>query len=443
MGPAAEYSREELQYFRADFRGKRQVDEALARLGDISLQAEVRCYHASMEVVVELKAAIKKLEDDIFVHIDRARHSAARLGRAHALRRFALVIRQLSTVVVGSFTLLYHQPNLHGFFSKAQYKDRSLRKALSGVLIQDVTPVSLSPLDSLTSDSEGPEDSDSSRPQPDSEEEVLLILSHNSAANPAPRGVTTRTRARQLVQQATTTLAAEPENRNSQATASQSTSQQNQQLASTSQNQSALANQPLHVPPPPPLPANPATVTTHPLVPQLVMTTSQTATTVNQATPPNIPLVAAPHPPLPAIPPAAPNPPNPLPLPQRMLLADLPGQKVLYNRHGVTTEPDKKTGALKYLTTTFLDRIWCSCDTFADATKTYDEFKAELYESYLGSDKDVFTMNHLDALIGERVQLSNKNTTEPGQYHFKFKAVTNYLISKNRMLGYKQSRAFW
>ena len=87
MGPAAEYTREELGYFRADFRGKRQVDEALARLGDISLQAEVRRYRASMEVVAELEQAIKKLEDDIFVHIDRAMHSSRRLGRAHALRR--------------------------------------------------------------------------------------------------------------------------------------------------------------------------------------------------------------------------------------------------------------------------------------------------------------------------------------------------------------------
>ncbi|KAF8259011.1 hypothetical protein EI94DRAFT_1814142 [Lactarius quietus] len=87
MGPTAEYSRDELQYFRTDFRGKHQVDEALARVGDISLQAEVRCYRASMEVVAELEAAIKKLEDDIYVHVDRAQHSATRLGRAHALRR--------------------------------------------------------------------------------------------------------------------------------------------------------------------------------------------------------------------------------------------------------------------------------------------------------------------------------------------------------------------
>ncbi|KAF8264062.1 hypothetical protein EI94DRAFT_1703532 [Lactarius quietus] len=69
------------------FRGRRQVDEALARLGDISLSAEVRRYRASQEVIKELEAAIKRLEDDIFVHVDSARHSAKRLGRAHAILR--------------------------------------------------------------------------------------------------------------------------------------------------------------------------------------------------------------------------------------------------------------------------------------------------------------------------------------------------------------------
>ncbi|KAF8257050.1 hypothetical protein EI94DRAFT_1709706 [Lactarius quietus] len=71
MGPAAEYSHDELQYFHSDFQGKRQVDEALARLGDISLQAEVRRYCTSSEVIKELEAVIKKLEDDIFIHVDR------------------------------------------------------------------------------------------------------------------------------------------------------------------------------------------------------------------------------------------------------------------------------------------------------------------------------------------------------------------------------------
>ncbi|KAF8268815.1 hypothetical protein EI94DRAFT_1800018 [Lactarius quietus] len=80
MGPAAEYTCEELQYLRADFRGQRQVDEALARLGDISLAAEVRRYCTSQEVIKELEEAIKKLKDNIFVHVDRSRHSVAWLG---------------------------------------------------------------------------------------------------------------------------------------------------------------------------------------------------------------------------------------------------------------------------------------------------------------------------------------------------------------------------
>jgi hypothetical protein len=70
MGPPAEYTHDDLWYLRADFQGKWQVDNALRCLGDISLAAEVRRYCAAMEVVGKLEASIKRLEDDLFIHID-------------------------------------------------------------------------------------------------------------------------------------------------------------------------------------------------------------------------------------------------------------------------------------------------------------------------------------------------------------------------------------
>lgn len=42
MGPPAEYTHDDLWYLCTDFWGKRQVDNALGCLGDISLVAEVR-----------------------------------------------------------------------------------------------------------------------------------------------------------------------------------------------------------------------------------------------------------------------------------------------------------------------------------------------------------------------------------------------------------------
>ena len=87
MGRAPDYTREELQYLRSDYRGRRQVDDAIARLGDASLGPEVHRYRECCEVLDELQASIKRLEDDLFAHSTRRRQSVRRLARAHALRR--------------------------------------------------------------------------------------------------------------------------------------------------------------------------------------------------------------------------------------------------------------------------------------------------------------------------------------------------------------------
>ena len=87
MGRAPDYTREELQYLRSDYRGRRQVDDAIARLGDASLGPEVHRYRECCEVLDELQASIKRLEDDLFAHSTWRRLSVCRLTRAHALRR--------------------------------------------------------------------------------------------------------------------------------------------------------------------------------------------------------------------------------------------------------------------------------------------------------------------------------------------------------------------
>jgi hypothetical protein len=38
-----------------------------------------------MEVISELEAAIKQLEDDLFANLNQAQHSACCLGRAHGV----------------------------------------------------------------------------------------------------------------------------------------------------------------------------------------------------------------------------------------------------------------------------------------------------------------------------------------------------------------------
>ena len=87
MGRAPDYTHEELQYLQGDYRGRRQVDDAIARLGDASLGPEVHRFCECCKVLDELQASIKQLEDDLFAHSTRRRQSVRRLARAHALRR--------------------------------------------------------------------------------------------------------------------------------------------------------------------------------------------------------------------------------------------------------------------------------------------------------------------------------------------------------------------
>ncbi|KAF8258332.1 hypothetical protein EI94DRAFT_1622905, partial [Lactarius quietus] len=78
-----------------------------------------------------------------------------------------------------------------------------------------------------------------------------------------------------------------------------------------------------------------------------------------------------------------------------------------------------------------------------DPTKSYNDFKTEMYCLYPGSSEDVSTVHHLDALIGKHTQLGIKTATELGDYHLDFKTISKYLIGKNHMSKAKQAQAFF
>jgi hypothetical protein len=116
--------------------------------------------------------------------------------------------------------------------------------------------------------------------------------------------------------------------------------------------------------------------------------------------------------------------------------------EALFDRHNVIVDQERKTGALKYLTTMATERIWRSCDSFANVAKTYDEFKTEIYKHYPGSTDDIFTIQHLDTLVGQRARIGVVSALELGEYFRQFKVISKYLISKNRMSQAEQTRAF-
>ena len=67
-------------------------------------------------------------------------------------------------------------------------------------------------------------------------------------------------------------------------------------------------------------------------------------------------------------------------------------------RHAIADLQERKQAAVKYLRYQ-TERLWKTTDAWADATKTYEEFKAEFSKLYPGSTSDrTFTMQDMDAL---------------------------------------------
>jgi hypothetical protein len=105
-------------------------------------------------------------------------------------------------------------------------------------------------------------------------------------------------------------------------------------------------------------------------------------------------------------------------------------------------DTEKKLGTLKYLVTNALERMWKSGETYSNPTKTYQDFKDEIYKFYPGSLDNASTVHQLDALIGERAHLGIKDATELGEFHFQFRMIAKFLISKNRMSQAEESHGF-
>jgi hypothetical protein len=114
----------------------------------------------------------------------------------------------------------------------------------------------------------------------------------------------------------------------------------------------------------------------------------------------------------------------------------------LFDKHNVVDNTERKQGAVKYIKV-IIARLWKTAEAWANNTKTYEEFKAEIIGLYPGASDDVvYTIQDLDKIIDEYVRIGLLTTTELGDYYRQFLLVLCYLISKNRFTKSEQSRAF-
>ena len=113
--------------------------------------------------------------------------------------------------------------------------------------------------------------------------------------------------------------------------------------------------------------------------------------------------------------------------------------ETLLDRHTVNADQEKKQAMLKYLKIR-TENLWKMTKAWTNLTKTYDEFKAEVFKLYLGSSSDrTYMMQDLDLIIGHYARISILTSTDLGEYYRRFLLISRYLISKNRLSTQKQS----
>ena len=115
----------------------------------------------------------------------------------------------------------------------------------------------------------------------------------------------------------------------------------------------------------------------------------------------------------------------------------------LLTRHNVTDEQEMKRAAVRYLRIR-TESLWKTTIAWNDLTKTFDEFKDEVFKLYPGSSGDrTYSIQDLDLLIGHFSRVGIRTSAELGEYHRQFLLISRYLIAKGRLAETEQSRMFF
>jgi hypothetical protein len=86
--------------------------------------------------------------------------------------------------------------------------------------------------------------------------------------------------------------------------------------------------------------------------------------------------------------------------------------------------------------------LWEAIPEF-DLTKTFNEFKPTIFKLYPGSESECkWTIADIDKLVGEQLWMGILDVSDLRNYYQVFYAITQLLLTKHRIFGAEQSRAF-
>ena len=112
----------------------------------------------------------------------------------------------------------------------------------------------------------------------------------------------------------------------------------------------------------------------------------------------------------------------------------------LLARSAINDQNERKEYLVSFVDPDLQD-IWEAFPEYTDANKSFDDLKDALLKSYTDEDSR-YDMRELDQLIGERQRLGMHSLQDLTAYHLRFRAITNYLIEKNRLGTVDQFHAY-
>ena len=116
--------------------------------------------------------------------------------------------------------------------------------------------------------------------------------------------------------------------------------------------------------------------------------------------------------------------------------------QALLHRYNIVAEDERKQAAVRYLSIQG-ENLWKTTSAWADPTRTFEEFKAEVFRLYPRATGDwTYTIQNLDLVIGHYAQNGILNAIDLGEYYRRFILISRYLISKGRLSTQEQSRSF-
>ena len=107
--------------------------------------------------------------------------------------------------------------------------------------------------------------------------------------------------------------------------------------------------------------------------------------------------------------------------------SDLEG---LFDLYTVVNEEERKQAALRYLPVR-TEHLWKTAATYTDRTRSFAEFRAEIFRLYPGTSNDrTYTIQDFDVLIGHYARTGIISAGDLGDYYRRFLLISRYLIDK-------------